>query len=140
MSETPHKLINPAELGAAAGFSHGVLAASGRALYIAGQVGADADGAVVGGGIVAQFDAALGRIVTAVSHAGGAPEHVVSMTIYTTVLDDYRSKRGEVGAAYRRHFGRHFPAMALVGVSELVDPAAVVEISAIAVVPAATWM
>lgn len=128
MSETPHTLINPAELGAASGFSHGVLAARGRDLYIAGQVGADGD-------LVAQFDAALRRVIAVVSQAGGAPEHVVSMTIYTTVLDDYRSKLAEVGAAYRRHFGRHFPAMALLGVTELVDPGAVVEVSAIAVVP-----
>ncbi len=140
MSETPHTLINPVELGAAAGFSHGVLAAPGRSLYIAGQVGADGGGAIVAGGIVAQLDVALARIVAVLNHAGGAPEHVVAMTIYTTVLDGYRSQRSEIGAAYRRHFGRHFPAMALVGVTKLVDPAAVVEISAIAVVPAANWM
>ena len=82
MSETPHTLVNPADLGPTAGFSHGVLARPGRSLYIAGQVGADSSGAIVAGGFVAQFDVALRRIVTVLHSAGGAPEHVVSMTIY----------------------------------------------------------
>ncbi len=60
---TPHTLVNPPELGPTRGFSHGVLAGDGRTLYLAGQVGSDATGTIVAGGIVAQFDAALGRIV-----------------------------------------------------------------------------
>lgn len=134
---TPHTLLNPEELGPTPGFSHAVLAAGGRALHIAGQVGSDATGAVVTGGLVAQFDAALGRVVAAVAAAGGSAEHVVSMTLYTTVIAEYRAERARVGAAYRSHFGRHFPAMTLVGVTELVDPAAVIEVTAIAVLPLA---
>jgi enamine deaminase RidA (YjgF/YER057c/UK114 family) len=132
---TPHTPLNPQGLGPASGFSHGVLAASGRTLYLAGQIGSDHTGAIVAGGIVAQFDAALGRIVTALIAAGGSPEHVVSMTIVTTAMGEYRAERRRVGAVYRAHFGRHFPAMTLVGVTELVDPAAVIELTVIAVIP-----
>lgn len=134
-SRTPHALLNPEELGPTPGFSQGVLAASGRTLYLAGQVGSDATGAIVPGGIVAQFDVALGRVVVALAAAGGSPEHVVSMTLYTTAMAEYRAARDRIGAPYRTHFGHHFPAMTLVGVTELVDPAAAIEITAIAVVP-----
>jgi enamine deaminase RidA (YjgF/YER057c/UK114 family) len=134
---TPHTLLNPEELGPTPGFSHAVLAAGGRTLYIAGQVGSDATGAVVTGGLVAQFDAALGRVMAALAAAGGSAEHIVSMSLYTTLIAEYRAERTRVGAAYRSHFGRHFPAMTLVGVTELVDPAAVIEITAIAVIPLA---
>jgi enamine deaminase RidA (YjgF/YER057c/UK114 family) len=134
---TPHTLVNPPELGPTPGFSHGVLASSGRTLYLAGQVGSDATGTIVTGGIVAQFDAALGRIVVALAAAGGSAEHVVCMTLSTTVMAEYRAERARIGAAYRSHFGQHFPAMTLVGVAELVDPAAVIEITVIAVIPGA---
>jgi enamine deaminase RidA (YjgF/YER057c/UK114 family) len=132
---TPHTLVNPPELGPTRGFSHGVLARGGRALYLAGQVGSDATGTIVAGGIVAQFDAAVGRIVVALAAAGGSVEHVVCMTLHTTAMAAYRAQRAEIGAAYRSHFGQHFPAMTLVGVTELVDPAAVIEITAVAVIP-----
>lgn len=135
VSGTAHTLLNPPELGPTRGFSHGVLAAGGRTLYLAGQVGSDATGTVVGGGIVAQFDAALGRIVVALAAAGGVADHVVCMTLHTTVMAEYRAQRAQIGAAYRSHFGQHFPAMTLVGVTELVDPAAVIEITAVAVIP-----
>jgi enamine deaminase RidA (YjgF/YER057c/UK114 family) len=132
---SPHQLLNPEDLGPTPGFSHGVLAASGRTLYLAGQVGSDATGAIVTGGMVAQFDVALRRVVVTLAAAGGSPEHVVSMTLSTTAMVEYRAERARIGAAYRAHFGNHFPAMTLVGVTELVDPAAVIEVTAIAVVP-----
>jgi enamine deaminase RidA (YjgF/YER057c/UK114 family) len=132
---TPHTLVNPPELGPTPGFSHGVLASSGRTLYLAGQVGCDATGTIVPGGIVAQFDAALGRILVALGAAGGSAEHVVGMTLFTTVVAEYRAQRARIGDAYRSHFGPHFPAMTLVGVTELVDPAAVIEITVVAVIP-----
>jgi enamine deaminase RidA (YjgF/YER057c/UK114 family) len=134
---TPHTLVNPPELGPTPGFSHGVLASSGRTLYLAGQVGSDVTGTIVTGGIVAQFDAALGRIVVALAAAGGSAEHVVCMTLSTTVMAEYRAERARIGAAYRSHFGQHFPAMTLVGVAELVDPAAVIEVTVVAVIPGA---
>jgi enamine deaminase RidA (YjgF/YER057c/UK114 family) len=132
---TPHTMVNPQELGPTRGFSHGVLASPGRTLYLAGQIGSDATGTVVAGGIVAQFDAALGRIVIALAAAGASADDVVCMTLFTTVIAEYRAERARIGTVYRSHFGQHFPAMTLVGVTELVDPAAVIEIAAIAVIP-----
>lgn len=137
MSKTEHTMLNPDELGPASGFSHVVQAAAGRTLYLAGQVGCDATGAIVAGGIVSQLDAALGRVVTALAAAGSDPENVVALTLFTTVMASYRAERARIGAVYRTHFGRHYPAMTLVGVTDLVDPAAVIEVTAIAVVRAA---
>jgi len=76
-------------------------------------------------------------VVTALRAAGAEPEHVVSMLIFTTAMEEYRTARPELGPVYRRHFGRHFPAMGLFGVTELVEPAALVEVVAAAVIPEA---
>jgi enamine deaminase RidA (YjgF/YER057c/UK114 family) len=132
---SPHALVNPPELGPTRGFSHGVLAGGGRTLYLAGQVGNDVTGTIVAGGIAAQFDVALGRITVALAAVGGSAQDVVCMTLHTTVMAEYRAQRAAIGAAYRSHFGQHFPAMTLVGVTELVDPAAVIEVTAVAVIP-----
>lgn len=139
MSRTSHSLLDPEGLGPTAGFSHGVVAADGRIVFVAGQVGSDATGAIVAGGLVAQFDVALGRIVRVLAVAGGRPEDVVSMTLHTTAMAQYRDQRTEIGAVYRRHFGRHYPAMTLVAVVELVDPAALIEVTTAAVVPHVRW-
>ncbi|HEY7927116.1 MAG: RidA family protein [Candidatus Dormibacteria bacterium] len=138
MSDSEHALLNPEELGPASGFSHVVQAATGCTLYLAGQVGCDATGTIVAGGIVNQLDMALGRVVTALAAAGGDPETVVALTLFTTEMAAYRAARAPIGTVYRAHFGRHYPAMTLVGVTDLADPAAVIEISAIAVIPDAT--
>jgi enamine deaminase RidA (YjgF/YER057c/UK114 family) len=129
---TPHRLVEPAGMPPAVGFSHAVAAALGRTVWIAGQIG---DGAVVGESLVEQLDVALGNVVTALRSAGAQPEHAVSMLIFTTAIDEYRRSRPELGPVYRRHFGRHFPAMALIGVTELVEPAAKVEVVTTAVIP-----
>lgn len=130
-----HELINPAGLAAPSGFSHAVVAAPGRTIYLAGQIGIDDAGRVVGDDFPTQFGVALENVVVALRAAGGEPDDIVSMTIYTTNLDGYRTALGETGVAWREHMGRHFPAVAMIGVSELVEPAAVVEVVAIAVVP-----
>ncbi len=119
----------------AVGFSHAVAAAPGRTVWIAGQIAADADGAVVGESLAEQLDVALANVVAALRAAGAEPEHAVSLLLFTTAMDEYRRSRRELGPVYRRHFGRHFPAMALLGVTELVEPGAKVEVVAAAVVP-----
>ena len=130
-------LINPAALGAARGFSHGVLAAEGaRMLFVAGQTAADANGRVVDRAFVAQFAASLDKIVTVVRAAGGGPEHVARMTVYVTDMDAYLESRKELRNVWQQRMGSHYPAMALVGVTRLVDAGATVEIEAIAVLPA----
>jgi enamine deaminase RidA (YjgF/YER057c/UK114 family) len=134
---TPHRLINPLELAAPAGFSQAVAAAPGRLVFVAGQVANDADGRVVGKALEEQFDLAARNVVLALEAAGARPEHVVSLQIFTTDVEGYRERSREIGAAYRRHFGRHYPAMALLGVTRLFDPEARVELVATAVVPEA---
>lgn len=127
--------INPAELGAPSGYSHGMLAPpGGRLLFVAGQIGWDAHGRLAGRGFVEQFERALANVLTVVRAAGGAPEHVVRLTVYVTDKRLYLTALKEVGAAYRRVMGRHFPAMALVEVSGLVEDGALVEIEGTAVV------
>ncbi len=132
---TPHRLVDPAGMAPAVGFSHAVVAAPGRTVWIAGQIAADANGAVVGETLVEQLDVALGNVVTALRAAGAEPEHAVSLLLFTTAMDEYRRSRRELGPVYRRHFGRHFPAMALLGVTELVEPGATIEVVTTAVIP-----
>jgi enamine deaminase RidA (YjgF/YER057c/UK114 family) len=119
----------------AAGFSHAVVSVPGRTVWIAGQIASDAAGEVVGETLVEQLDVALGNVVTALRAAGAEPEHAVSMLMFTTAMEEYRASRRELGPVYRRHFGRHFPAMALLGVTELVEPRALVEVVTTAVIP-----
>jgi enamine deaminase RidA (YjgF/YER057c/UK114 family) len=132
---TPHELINPESLPAPAGFSHAVRAGPGRQVFVAGQVAAGADGSLAAGPIDSQFDLAAANVVRALEAAGAKPEHLVSLLIFVTDVAEYRDSSREIGVAYRRHFGRHFPAMALFGIGALFDPEAKVELVATAVVP-----
>lgn len=132
---SPHRMVNPAGMPPAAGFSHAAIAGPGATVSIAGQIAAGPEGEIVGETFAEQFAVALANVVAALQGAGAGPEHVVSLVMYTTDMDGYRTSLSEVGAAYRDRFGRHFPAMVLVGVTALVEPAARVEIAATAVIP-----
>ncbi len=130
-------LINPDSLGAPSGYSHGVVAdADGKLLFIAGQIAWDQKQKIVSDDFVEQFDRALGNVVTVLNAAGGKPEHIVRLVIYVTDKIEYRERTREVGERYRKHLGKHFPAMVLVQVAGLLDDAAEVEIEAMAVLPA----
>ncbi len=126
--------MNPPELPRPSGFSHAVVA-TGRTVWLAGQTALDADGQVVAGGLVPQFERALGNLLTALSAAGGRPEHLVSLTVYITDMEDYRAQAGEIGAVWRRLVGRAYPAMAGIGVARLWDADAMVEVQGTAVLP-----
>jgi enamine deaminase RidA (YjgF/YER057c/UK114 family) len=130
-----HRIVNPEELSPPSGFAHAVVAGDGVTVYLGGQTGHRADGSLAGGDLVTQFDQACANVVTALRAAGGEPEHLVQLLIFATDLPDYRSRLRDLGEVYRRHLGRHFPAVALLGVAELVDPGAVVELVGTAVVP-----
>ncbi|RLE19739.1 MAG: RidA family protein [Actinobacteria bacterium] len=132
--QSPHQLINPENMAPAKGFSQAVVPAEGKTVYLSGQVASDQTGAIVGETFVEQYDLALWNIVTALRAAGGEPTDIVSLIIYTTSAQEYRDSLPDVGVAHRKHLGRHFPAMALFGVTELFDPAAKVEIMTTAVV------
>jgi enamine deaminase RidA (YjgF/YER057c/UK114 family) len=118
-------IVNPPELPEPVGYAHAVVA--GGAVYLGGQIG---EGAT----LVEQFDSAASRVVTALRAAGGKPADLVSVVIYTTEMDEYRKALTELGELWRTHFGRHYPAMALLGVDALLDPDAKVELMGVAVV------
>jgi len=127
-------MVNPAGLPEASGFSYGAISAGGRWLTLAGITGHRADGSIPDG-LVAQFEAACETVAAVVTEAGGEPEDVVSVTIYTTDIAGYRSSLRPIGAAWRSVFGKHYPPMALLGVGELMDPRALVELVSVAVIP-----
>ena len=130
--------INPEQLARPSGFSHAVSVneeeATGRMVFLAGQIGMDRNGKLADGGVVPQFEQALGNLLTALAAAGGQPEDLVSLTIYLIDVEDYQAHGKEIGAVWRRLAGTQYPAMAGVGVTRLWDPAALVEIQGIAVV------
>ena len=128
-------IVNPAALGPPRGYNHGVLAGAGRLLFVAGQTAAGPDGEVAAEGFVEQWTRALEKVLAVVREAGGTSEHLVRLTIYVTDMDAYLGSRKPLGGAYRRLMGRHYPAMAVVEVSRLVDPGALVEIEGTAVLP-----
>jgi enamine deaminase RidA (YjgF/YER057c/UK114 family) len=129
-----HQFLNPEGLAPARGFSHGALVAEGRTLHIAGQTGHHRDGSI-DDGLVEQFDRACQAVAEVIAEAGGEPGDLVSLTIYTTDIAGYRDYLSPIGEAYRAVFGKHYPPMALIGVTELFDPEAKVELVGVAVVP-----
>ena len=128
--------IHPVGWAPAKGYSNGMLGPAGsRPLAVAGQIAWDANQNLVDGGFGAQFEQALQNVADVVSAAGSDVETIASLTIYVTDRQAYLGEIQEVGAAYRRVMGRHFPAMALVEVAALLEPGAVVEIQALAFLP-----
>jgi enamine deaminase RidA (YjgF/YER057c/UK114 family) len=125
--------INPPALAAPTGFSHAVVG-EGRIVFLAGQTAMDAGGAIVGSDVVAQFEVALGNLLTALRAAGGTPADLASLTIYIVDVEDYRAHAAHIGAVWRRLIGRDYPAMAGVGVSRLWDAAALVEVQGFAII------
>ena len=132
---SPHWIVNPEGLAPPVGFAHAVVAAHGRTVYLGGQAAQGPDGRITGTTLAGQFDVAAGNLVAVLAAAGGAPEHLVSLQVYTTDAAAYRAVLSELGAVYRRHLGRHYVATALFEVAGLFDPAAKVELVGIAVVP-----
>ena len=122
-----NRIVNASELPEPRGFSHAVVA--GNTVYLAGQIGD-------GESLVEQFDAAAENLITALRAAGGNPGDLVSLQVFVTDVAAYKSSLLELGRVWREHFGRHYPAMGLFGVSELFEPGAMVELMGIAVVPA----
>jgi enamine deaminase RidA (YjgF/YER057c/UK114 family) len=111
------------------------VAARGTQVYVAGQIGWDAQCKLVGPDFLAQVEQALANVLAVVEAAGGTAAHLVRMTWYVTDMNVYRSSLRELGGIYRRLLGAHFPPMALMQVVSLVEPGAVVEIEATAVIP-----
>ena len=115
------------------GYSNGI-EASGRLVFVAGQIGWDVDGRFPDG-FAAQFRQTIDNTLAVLAEAGAGPEHIVRMTWYVVDKKEYVGAYREIGAAYREIIGAHYPAMSLVVVHELLEDAAKVEIEATAVVP-----
>jgi len=116
------------------GYANGV-SARGRTIVTAGVVGWTAEERFEASDLSGQFRQALANILLILAEDNAGPEHIVRMTCYVTDIDEYRSSLAGIGAAWRDTIGRHFPAMAVVAVNALVEPAARIEIEATAIVP-----
>lgn len=127
-------IITSAHLPPARGYSHG-LAATGRLLFVAGQIGWDQGGRIVSDRFADQFDQALANVIAVVTAAGGTPDTIARMTIYVVDKAEYLKAQREIGDRYRARMERHYPAMTLVEVKSLLEEGARVEIEATAVLP-----
>jgi enamine deaminase RidA (YjgF/YER057c/UK114 family) len=128
------KVLAPHGWLPAKGYANGIMA-EGRQVFVAGQIGWDAQQTFVSDDFVAQTEQALRNITAILAEAGGKPEHVVRLTWYVVDKREYLAAGRELGAAYRRVFGKHFPAMSAVQVVALMEDRARVEIEATAVIP-----
>ena len=126
-----NKKVNPESLAPPIGFSHAVLA-DGKYIFLAGQTALSKENIIVGDNIVSQFEKALINLVTALREAGGTPEDLVKITIFSVDPVDYRAHSRKIGKVWQSLLGKNFPAMTLVGVTRLWDDAALVEIEGIA--------
>jgi enamine deaminase RidA (YjgF/YER057c/UK114 family) len=115
------------------GYANGV-SARGRVIVTAGVVGWNAQEKFEHADLAGQFRQILVNILAILAEDGAGPRHIVRLTCYVTDVEAYRQSLGEIGAAWRETIGRHYPAMAVVGVTRLVEPAAKIEIEAMAVV------
>lgn len=135
MTVAAHQFLNPESMAPPVGFSHVAVAAPGRLVFLAGQTAHQADGTLAGSTLADQFAAAAANVAAALAAAGATPADVVSIQIFTPDVDGYRAQSKAIGAAYRNVFGPHYPPMALLGVTRLFDPDALVELVVTAVVP-----
>jgi len=132
---TPKRTVQPPGWAKPRGYSNGIVA-EGRVLFVGGQIGWDPTSEVprLPASFAEQFDAALANVLAVVKEAGGSPEDLVRCTVYVTDKDAYRSATKAIGESWRRQIGRHYPAMALLVVSALLEDDAMVEIEATAVI------
>ncbi len=131
-----HEIIIAPALCAPVGYAHAVVAEPGRLVHLGGQTALTPEGTIRGDTIVEQFDVAAANVVTALRAAGGVPDDIVSLQIFVTDLREYKRHLAELGRVWREHFGRRYPASGLFGVTRLFDEEALVELMAVAVVPA----
>jgi enamine deaminase RidA (YjgF/YER057c/UK114 family) len=118
------------------GYANGIAVAAGRLVFIAGQVGWDAQQRFRSEAFVPQFDQALANVLAVLAEAGGAPRHICRVTAYCCDKPGYLAARTELGAIWRKHMGKHYPAMSTIFVSDLLDFPARIELEATAVLPA----
>jgi enamine deaminase RidA (YjgF/YER057c/UK114 family) len=129
-----HEILQPQGWSKPVGYSNGIVA-HGRLIFTGGQIGWNAQCEFESDDLVDQIGQTLANIAAILEQAGARPEHITSMTWYLTDLAEYRASRERMGPTYRKVMGRHFPPMAVVGVTGLLEARAKVEIQATAVLP-----
>lgn len=129
------EVLRPKGWAAPVGYSNGIAARPGRIVFIAGQVGWDEQQKFHAEGIVPQFEQALKNILAVLAEAGGRPEHICRITGFCCDKKAYLADRPELGTIWKRHMGRHYPAMSMIFVSDLLDNPGKIELEATAVVP-----
>jgi len=129
------RAIDPPTLAPPKGYANGLLMEPGQLLFVAGQIGWDRDSKLVSDSLTEQFEQALRNVVDVVEAAGGTAEHLGRFTIYVTDKKRYLAETKAIGGVYRTLMGKHYPAMALVEVADLLEDGALVEIEATAVIP-----
>ena len=129
----PLTILNPAAWPRPRGYANGVMG-RGRTVFVGGQIGWDEEGRFPEG-LAAQTKQTLHNILTVLAEAGGGPEHIARMTWFVRDMAAYRAEQKAMGRAYREVMGSHYPAMALLAVVEMVEPEALVEIEATAIIP-----
>jgi enamine deaminase RidA (YjgF/YER057c/UK114 family) len=130
-----HRLLQPEGWPKPSGYANGIIA-DGPSIFVGGQIGWDAKGQFADG-LAAQVGQALANIVEVLAVAGAGPSSIVRLTWFVVDVEDYISQRKAIGQAYMAVMGKHFPVMSVIGVSRLVEAAALVEIEATAVIPRA---
>ena len=128
------KLLQPRGWKPPVGYANGI-AASGTIVFLAGQVGWDASQVFQSEEIAPQFQQALENVIAVLAEAGGRPEHICRMTAYCCDKPAYLAARAELGRIWRRLMGRHYPAMSMIFVSDLLDSPGKIELEATAVIP-----
>jgi enamine deaminase RidA (YjgF/YER057c/UK114 family) len=130
---SPHRFLQPKGWPRAKGYANGILA-RGEMVFVGGMVGADGTGRFADG-FIPQMKQALANIVAVLAEAGASAQHIVRLTWYVRDMQEYLADLASLGEAYREVMGRHFPAMAVVEITRLVEPLARLEIEATAVLP-----
>jgi enamine deaminase RidA (YjgF/YER057c/UK114 family) len=128
------KLLEPRGWKPPVGYANGI-AASGTVVFIAGQVGWDAEQRFSSEKLENQFEQALRNVLAVLAEASGRPEHICRMTAYCCDKPAYLTARAELGRIWRRLMGRHYPAMSMIFVSDLLDSPGKIELEATAVIP-----
>lgn len=129
------KILHPKGWARSVGYSNGIAADAGRMVFIAGQVGWDEQQKFRSEEIAPQFEQALKNVLAVLAEAGGRPEHLCRITAFCCDKQRYLAGRQQLGGIWKRYMGRHYPAMSMIFVSELLDNPGKIELEATAVVP-----
>ncbi len=130
-------VLHPQGWAPPAGYANGIVVPAGRIVFIAGQVGWNEQQKFYSEDLVPQFEQALKNVLAVLAEAGGAPDHICRMTAYCIDRPAYLAGRSELGRIWKQLIGKHYPAMSMIFVADLLDRPAKIELEATAVIPAA---